>query len=75
MSKTNGATVETGMFTHGEVDEVKYAKFVAKNVASNLRARARGVRDFAHMTEAECVAAAESYCRAYQHQFRVLVAA
>ncbi len=65
--------VTTQMLRPGDVDEAAYAKFVAKILKSNLRARDKGRTCFAGMTDDECREAARSYCVMYRHQFRVLV--
>ena len=69
--------VTSGLLRPTNVDEVAYAKFVAKTVASIKRMRDKAAskpRAIYHgATDAECVTAAEVYCRAYRHQFRVLV--
>jgi hypothetical protein len=65
--------VATKRFTQGAIDETAYGAFVARQVKSTKRQRDKGRRDFAGLTDAECVEMAESYCRMYRHQFRVLV--
>lgn len=70
-------TVETKMFRNGDVDEAAYAKFVAKTIKSNMRARdkanKRGDGIWFGFTDDQCREAARSYCAMYRHQFRVLI--
>ena len=65
------STVEARFLVAGEIDETKYNAFVAKTVATNLRLKAKGHRDYKDVSEADLVAGAESYCRLYREQFRV----
>ncbi len=66
-------TVETQMFTHGAVEEDKYATFLAKTANSYMRARAKGRGVYAAWTDEECWAAAHAYCGMYRHHFRAQI--
>ena len=71
------ATVATGMFIPGAVDEVAFARFVAKTEAGYRRAISKAAsnpRSLYHgWTDADCVEAARFYCGCYRHHYRVLV--
>lgn len=66
-------TVETQMFTHGEVDDVAYGKFVAKTTRFYKRMRDQKRRGYAAWTDEQCVKAAEFYCGMYRHHFRAQI--
>lgn len=55
----------------GKVDEVKYAAYVTKQTAQIKRYRDKGRRDFASLTDAECVDMAAKLCSMYRHQFNI----
>lgn len=71
------AAVTTAMYSPGAVDEVAFARFVAKTEASYRRAvakqNARGKGLYLGWTEADVVEAARFYCGCYRHHYRVLV--
>lgn len=62
-----------------DIDEAKYAAFVAKTVKSNMRARDKADRRgdpgglWYGFTDEQCAEAARSYCEMYRHQFARLV--
>lgn len=72
------ATVAAAMYKPGNVNEEKYAAFVAKTEASYRKWRAKGqagkraYRDYIDWTDADCRKMAEVYCGMYRHQFRTL---
>ena len=77
MNTNDRNSVTSQLYRAGEVDEAKYAAFVAKTVRSNLRARdkanakgdPRGL--WYGFTDEQCREAAEAYCHCYRHQKRV----
>lgn len=61
----------------GEIDEVKYAEFLAKTIKSNIKARDKAnARNLTRsvwygMSDADCTEAARSYCTMYRHHFAI----
>jgi uncharacterized protein (DUF169 family) len=66
-------TVETQMFTYGDVEEAKYNAFLAKTAKTYMRARAKGRKPYATWTDEQCMAAAHAYCGMYRHHFRAQI--
>jgi hypothetical protein len=74
MSTTDNL-VDAHFMTIGDVDEERYAHFLAETLASYTKLRAKGRRWYASLTDEELVAGAEAYCRIYRHQYRTLTKA
>lgn len=65
--------VTTQILAQGDVDEAKYAAFVAKVTRQHERAMKRGARGYEGWSPADCAEAARSYCVMYREQYRTLV--
>lgn len=65
------STVEARFLVAGEINEKKYQAFVVKTMATNLRMKAQGHRDYKDVSDRDLVTGAESYCRLYREQYRV----
>ena len=70
-------TVTTSAYKPGAVDEERYGAFVEKMRRFYRRQVAKGANNMKSMyygwTETDIEAATGAYCRAYRHQYRVLV--
>lgn len=69
----DNATVTTSLWTHGEVDEAKFAAWVEKTAKSYRRWRDKGKSLYVGWTDEQCTEAARFYCGCYQHHFRVQI--